>query len=84
MIYADTITANLSRITPKGMQIHLVHLKRAVVTFRITRPGKPSFRWRSDNPSVFSYSENEAELQRCFRDMATLYDQLSRRRAASR
>jgi hypothetical protein len=84
MNYADAIAANLPRITPKGMQVHLVQLTRQSVTFRITRTGKPSFRWRSDNPSVFSYAENEVGLLRSFDDMAKLYDQWPRRSVASR
>lgn len=34
MIYTDSIAANLSLITPKGMQVHLVQLSRPAVTFR--------------------------------------------------
>lgn len=84
MNYADAIAANLPRITPKGMRIHLVHLTSQTVVFRITRTGKPSFRWRSDKPSMFGYSENEVGLLRSFDDMAKTYDQWPRRSVASR
>lgn len=84
MNYADAIAANLSRITPKGMQVHLAQLTRQTVTFRITRAGKPSFRLRSDKPSIFGCSENEVGLLRSFDEMAKLYDQWPRRSVASR
>jgi hypothetical protein len=84
MNYADAIAANLPRITPKGMRIHLVHMTSETVTFLISRAGKPSFRLRSYKPSVFSYSENNVGLLRSFDEMAKLYDQWPRRSVASR